>query len=296
MSDKEDHLCPEAREALQLPTPERIAFAREDRWVGYTRAQQIIRQCDDLLIYPRSLRMPCLLIVGRANNGKSSIIQRFIQRHPPISDASGGYGGHIAWIAMPSAPTESNFWSEVLFSLHIAHRADKRSDLKRHEALDAMRTANTRMLVIDEMNHLTNAGKDAGKLLAEIKTLTSAMRIPILASGTTAAIHALRSEPQLMTRFEPVSLDRWTLNTEYRRFLESYERLLPLPARSNLASRELATKIYGMAQEAIGDTVDLLKEAAAVAIEDGKDRIDASTLDKVQTERRRDWDDVAKLA
>lgn len=295
MSDRYSHLRPEAQEALNLPTPDRIAFAREDRWVGYTRAQQIVRQCDDLLTYPRSLRMPCLVIVGRANNGKSSIVQHFIRRHPPISDAIGGFGGHIAWIALPSKPTESNFWSEVLYSLNIAHRADKRPDLKRYEALDAMRTADVRMLVIDEMNHIANAGKDAGKLLAEIKTLTSTMRIPIIATGTTVAINAMRSEPQLLTRFEPVSLDRWTLNTEYLRFLASYEKFLPLPVPSNLASRELAPKIYGIAGEAIGNTVDLLKEGAAVAIEDGKDRIDASTLEKVRAERLRDWDEVAKL-
>lgn len=294
MTDRVDHLCPEARIALELPKPERISFAREDRWVGYTRAQQILRLCDDLLIYPRSLRMPCLLMVGRANNGKSSIVQHFIERHPAVRDAQGSPGASIAWIALPATPTESNFWSEVLFSLNIAHRTEKRADAKRHEALEAMRFADTRMLIIDEMNHVANAGKEAGKILAEIKTLTSTLRIPILATGTALAIHALRSEPQLMTRFEPITLDRWTLDREYLRFLASYEKLLPLPSPSFLASRELAPKIYGLAGDAIGGTVDLLKEASALAIETEKACIDATVLAAVRAERRPDWDDAAK--
>jgi len=289
-----DHLCAEARNALELPSSERIAFAREDRWVGYGRAQQILRHCDDLLIYPRSMRMPCLLVVGRSNNGKSSIVEHFIRRHPATRNQDGSPGCSIAWIALPATPTESNFWSEVLFSLNIAHRIEKRPDAKRHEAIEAMRYAGTRMLIIDEMNHLTNAGKEAAKLLADIKSLTSTMQIPILATGTAPAIHALRSEPQLMTRFEPLTLDRWTLDREYLRFLASYEKLLPLAEPSNLATRELATTIYGFAGDTIGGTVELLKAAAALAIENGKERIDVELLRKVRAERRPDWDEAAK--
>lgn len=294
MTEQTDHLCPEARDALELSTPERIAFARSDRWVGYTRAKEILRQCDDLLTYPRSLRMPCLLMVGRSNNGKSSIMQQFLRRHPPLVNADGEPGGSIAWMALPATPTESNFWSEVLYALCISHRTDKRADAKRSEAMEAMRYADTRMLVIDEMNHLTNAGKEAGKLLADIKTLTSTMRIPILATGTAPAIHALHSEPQLMTRFQPMTLDRWTLDREYLRFLASYEALLPLPAPSLLATRELAMAIYGMAGDTIGGTVVLLKEAAVLAIETGKDRIDKAVLAAVRAERNIDWEEAVK--
>jgi hypothetical protein len=289
-----DHLCAEARAALELPKPERIAFCKADRWVGYTRAQQILRQCDDLLQYPRSLRMPCLLMVGRSNNGKSSIVEQFIRRHPCLIKDDGSPGFSISWVALPATPTESNFWSEVLWSLNIEHRTQERAEAKRHSAIEAMRYANTRMLVIDEMNHLVHAGKDAGKLLAEIKNATSALRIPILATGTQPAIHALRSEPQLMTRFEPIVLERWTLDKEYLRFLASYEKLLPLAEPSDLASRTLAPTIYGMAGDVIGGTVELLKEAAAFAIERGRERIDAQLLADLRTLRLPDWDDAAR--
>ena len=290
----QDHLCSEARQALQLPKSERISFCREDRWVGYTRAQQILRQCDDLLLHPRSLRMPCLLIVGRSNNGKSSIVEHFIKRHPFLTKEDGTLGFSISWVALPAKPNESNFWSEVLWSLNISHRSQDRADLKRPAAIDSMRHANTRMLVIDELNHLVNAGKEAAALLAEIKNVTSALRIPILATGTQPAIHALRSEPQLMTRFEPIVLERWKLDAEYLRLLASYEQLLPLAERSDLASRTLAPMMYSMAGDTIGDTVSLLKEAAVLAIETGRERIDEKVLSQLRGHRRADWDDAAK--
>lgn len=290
----QDHLCSEARQALELPKSERISFCREDRWVGYTRAQQILRQCDELLLHPRSLRMPCLLIVGRSNNGKSSIVEHFMKRHPFLTKDDGTPGFSISWVALPAKPNESNFWSEVLWSLNISHRGQDRADLKRPAAIDSMRHANTRMLVIDELNHLVNAGKEAATLLAEIKNVTSALRIPILATGTQPAIHALRSEPQLMTRFEPIVLERWKLDAEYLRLLASYERLLPLAERSDLASRTLAPTMYSMAGDTIGDTVSLLKEAAVLAIETGRERIDEEVLSQLRGHRRADWDDAAR--
>lgn len=296
MSTEFKHLCQDALETLQLPKPDRIEFCKADRWVGYTRAQQILRLCDDLLLYPRSLRMPCLLIVGRPNNGKSSIVEHFIGRHPYTIKDDGTPAFSISWVALPAKPDPSSFWSEVLWSLNIEHRPQDRADAKRHAAVDAMRFANTRMLMIDEMNHLIYAGKDAGGLLAEIKNVTSALRIPIVATGTSQAMNALRSEPQLMTRFEPAVLDRWTLDKEYLRFLVSYEQFLPLAEPSNLASRELAPLIYGIAGDAIGGTVKLLKDAAALAIEQGQERITAKLLGEFRGQKLSDWDEAARRA
>lgn len=289
----EDHLRPEARDALELPRPARIEFCLQNRWIGYTRAEQILRSIDDLLLYPRTLRMPCLLVVGRSNNGKSSLVEQVPRRHPFIIGDDGRPAFSVSWLAMPGTPTESSFWSEVLYSLNIAHRVKDGPDVKRNAAMDAMRDANTRLLMIDEMNHLANAGKDAGRILAEIKNVTTALRIPILATGTQQAVNALRSEPQLMTRFEPLVLERWTLSKEYLRFLASYETFLPLAEPSNLASRELAPTIYDMSGDAIGGTVTVLKQATKFAIENGRERIDAKLLAAFKHSRPPGWDEAA---
>jgi hypothetical protein len=290
------HLIPEVAAALELPLLERIEFCQMDRWVGYTRAQQILKQLDDVFAYPKSLRMPNILLVGRSDNGKSSIVQHFVHRHPMIMREDGSPGPCVAWVSMPATPSESSFWSEVLWSLNIRHGERDPPEKKRRQAFDAMEYASVRVLAIDEFNHLTNAGKDAAKLLAAIKNISTALRIPIIASGTQAAINALNSDPQMKSRFEPAVLDRWKLDREYLRFLASYETFLPLAQPSNLAGREIAPTIYGMAGDTIGGTVKLLKSAASHALRTGHERIDAGVLASMNYVRSGDWDEAARRA
>lgn len=290
------HLEERAAEALEVPANERISFARADRWIGYTRAKQVVVQLDDLFSYPKSIRMPNVLLVARSDNGKSSILEHFIGRHPLLIREDGSPGPHILYMRMPATPTQSSFWSELLWSLRICHGESEPAERKRRQAFDAMQYANVRIVVMDEFNHLTNAGKEAPRLLAAIKNISNALRIPLVASGTQPAIAALNSDPQLRSRFEPAVLDRWTLDREYLRFLASYERFLPLPEPSNLADRILAPKIYAMAGDAIGGTVKVLKEATAFAISHGLPRIDMEVLTKMPFVTASGWEDVAKRA
>lgn len=197
-------------------------------------------------------------------------------------------------ISMPETPDETELWSLILWSLGISHGERAPASIKKREAKSAMTYAGIRVLAIDEFNNLTYAGRRAADLLALIKGLSNDLKISIVAAGTQAAINALNSEPQMKSRFEPAALDRWRLDTDYLRFLASYERFLPLAQPSNLASRELAPVIYGMAGETIGGTVKLLKAAAVKAIQLGREHIDTGVLKSTDFVRKDGWDDVMR--
>jgi hypothetical protein len=288
------HLSAEVVGLLDLSRPERIDHCKADRWIGYSRAVEIMRQLDQLLVYPKTLRMPNLLIVGRSGNGKSSILERFASRHPVQVSGTGTPIAPVLHISMPETPDESEFWSEILWAMGISHGDRDSAALKKRQAKSVLSYAGVRVLVIDEFNNLTTAGKRAGDLLAAIKGLSNDIKICVVAAGTQAAINALNLEPQMKSRFEPAALDRWKLNTEYLRFLTSYERLLPLAEPSDLASRELAPVIYAMAGETIGATVKLLKEAASHALTAGMERIDIKVLKDLTWTRQDEWDDIAR--
>jgi hypothetical protein len=294
MIDALSHLNIDVQPLLQLPADERIEHCKSDHWIGYTRATQIMQQLDQLLVYPKSLRMPNLLIVGRSGNGKSSILERFARRHPVQITSTGSPIAPVLHIAMPETPDESEFWSEILWSMGISHGDRDSAAAKKRQAKSILQYAGIRVLVIDEFNNLTTAGKRAADLLAAIKGLSNDLKISVIAAGTQAAINALNLEPQMKSRFEPAALDRWKLNTEYLRFLASYERLLPLAEPSNMASRELAPRLYAMAGETLGSTVKLLKEAASFAIESGKEKIDDDVLRRMTWTRADEWEDIAK--
>ncbi|MBK8183954.1 MAG: TniB family NTP-binding protein [Candidatus Competibacteraceae bacterium] len=288
------HLDASVVEALDLPKPARVAFCQADRWIGYTRATQILSQLDQLVGYPKTLRMPNVLVVGRSGNGKSSILERFTHRHPVQETAAGSPIAPVLLVEMPETPDESKLWSTVLWGLSISHREKDPAALKKRSVKSAMHYAQVRILAIDEFNNLVNAGRAAGDLLAAIKGLSNELKISVVAAGTQSAINALNSDPQMKSRFEPAVLDRWKLDGEYLRFLASYERLLPLAEPSGLATRELAPKLYGMTGDTLGATVKLLKQAAVSAIESGKERIDAKLLDQVPWVRPGEWDEVAR--
>lgn len=293
MSDL-DHLLPEVREAVTLPKAERIEFCREDRWIGYAGAERIRNKLDDLVAFPRTLRMPDLLIVGRNGNGKSAILEHFARSHTVQSAEDGTPFKPVLLIEMPDTADASAFWSEILWAMLIAHRENDHPRKKKQQVKSILQYARVRVLVIDEFNNVVNAGRKAGALLASIRELSNTLKLSIVAAGTQAAINALNSDPHMKSRFSPVPLTRWSLNEDYLRFLASYERLLPLAEPSGLATRELAPRLYGMGGDAIGGTVNVLKAAAKAAIETGTERITVPLLEKLDWTGPEGWEELAR--
>ncbi len=290
------HLHKDMLPLLEESKAERILACQLDRWIGYPRATDILKRLDDLIVYPKTLRMENLLVVGRSGNGKSALIDRFFNRHAVQQTELGTALVPIVRIEMPETPDESELWSLILWHLGISHREREPAHIKKRQVKSLMLSLQVRILVIDEFNNLTRAGKAAGDLLAAIKGLSNDLKLSVVAAGTQEAVNALNSDPQMRSRFQPAILDRWILNTEYLRFLSSYEQLLPLKNASNLASRELAPSIYGMAGDTVGGAVRLLKKASVKAIESGVEKITKEVLADLDWTRSDQWDEVGRRA
>ena len=89
MADVTSHLHERARAALDLSVEARVEYISRPRWIGYTRATQILDQLEALLTHPRTHRMPGLLIVGETNAGKTMLANRFVQVHPACDHPDG---------------------------------------------------------------------------------------------------------------------------------------------------------------------------------------------------------------
>ena len=67
------HLSEKTRKFTESATYEqRIKHVKEFRWIGYSDSIKILKKMDDLMDYPKSSRMPNLLLVGDSNNGKTA--------------------------------------------------------------------------------------------------------------------------------------------------------------------------------------------------------------------------------
>ncbi len=284
------HLTLAAQAMLERSLEDRITYALEDQWIGYTRAQQALDTLNDLINHPPSLRMPSLLLVGESGNGKSTIVEKFKSQHPVATRSAGEALIPVVVVEMPSEPSETRFWTELLLALSIAHRDSDPVQRKKNQALSVLTYVGCRMLVIDEVhNVLFGRIPQQRQFLGVLKNLSNDLKLPIVAVGTREAIRTLHTDPQLSSRFEAFGLPRWALDREFLRLLVSFERVMPLPAPSGLTDREMAAKLHGLSGGTIGGLSRILKKAAVYALRKGRDRIAAATLDEIDWVRLADY-------
>lgn len=283
MTNQIDHLNESARAALALSDQERINFIRRPRWIGYTKAKQIIAQLENLLTHPKTHRMPNLLLVGETNNGKTMIVNRFHQLHPASDDPN---TEQCQWpvlvIQAPPVPSEARFYTAILEKFSAPYRSRDSVYKKQFQVLKILSRVRVQMLIIDEIHQIV-AGKIGAQrqFLNTIKYLGNELQIPIVGVGTYEAFNALQTDPQLANRFEPAALPRWEQGREYLRLLSSFERMLPLKQAAHLTGEDLAFKLLSMSEGTIGELSALLTRAAVSAIEKRTETITPKLLDGI---------------
>lgn len=279
-----EHLAEAVRPLADRSIQERIDLVRKDIWINYPVAVEKIRELEDLLTMPRQQRAINKLLFGRSNNGKSAILKRFCQAHPPTIDEDGRSTVPVVYVSMPSLPIETDFWSAILKALKIAHRDTEPAPRKRQRALDVLERVQTRVLVVDEIHNLLQGRITAQKqFLVVLKNLTIEARIPIVAAGTDDALHTFATDEQFDSRFQPMKIPDWKNELPFHQLLAGWERLLPLRSPSNLPA--LASRLHYLADGTIGGLALALKAAAVLAIRNGKEQITAETLELVQPSR-----------
>lgn len=283
MSSEFSHLGEQAIAALGLSDNERIDRIRGSRWIGYTKAKRILDKLEDLLSHPKQHRMPNLLIVGDTNNGKTMLVNRFHQRHLAYDNPSGdSIILPVLLIQAPPIPDENRFYNSILDNISAPYKSGDRADKKQFQAIHILDHLKTRMLMIDEIHHiLAGSLTKQRQLLNTIKYLGNELKIPIIGIGTPDAFNAIQTDPQLSNRFEPVTLPRWEMNTEYLRLLTSFEYMLPLRKQSNLADVTLALKVLAMSEGILGEISAILTKAAIKAIKTGAEHINIQMLDSI---------------
>jgi hypothetical protein len=274
-----EHLAERVRPVLDASDEERVQFAYAERWIPYPRANRILSLLEDLLVMPRTHRMPNLLIVGDTNNGKTAVLKRFRKLHPCVENAQkDGNELPVVYIQAPPVPDEGRLYNAILTAVRAPFRTNDRVDEKQKIVLRMIRRLEVRVLLIDEIHHIV-----AGHLTKQhqfrnlLKYLGNELEISIVAAGTRDAFNALNTDPQLANRFTPALLPLWEPGREWDRLVLSFERRLPLRKPSQLAHNASAT-LLEMTGGAIGELSRLLNAAAIEAIRSGRERIDKTLL------------------
>lgn len=284
MPERYPHLLPDVRTLVDRSRDERIDFVQSDQWIGYPAATDAMDRLESLLTQARSARMTWGLFIGNAGNGTTTILETFAIRHdgPPLLRDAEGRPSHrplpIIVITMPHEAGDAAFWTAILDRLRCA--PPRKAEALKPYACAIMEQLQVRMLILDEAHTLAGLRPSAQReRLRLIAGLADDLRLAIVAAGNSHAQTVVDSEPQTAGRFTPFVLPRWQKDRDFRDFLASYERVLPLPEPSHLTERAPLEALLAASGGILGHVVKILRRAAETAIRDGRPRIDLGLIE-----------------
>ena len=277
------HLAASVQEQAQLDDDARIRALLRDRWIDYPRATEALQRLERLLQTPQRERMPCLVLHGDSNIGKTLITAKFRRQHPSAFDDAMGVDHHpIVAMQMPATPDQHRFYSALLFELGAPHNASARLSVLERLSRDLLRRIAPRMLIVDEVHHLlAGSWREQRASLNLLKYLANDLRLSIVLVGTSDAMLALETDAQMRSRFSPFEVARWRESEDLRRLLGAFERVLPLRRASDLAQRSIVQFLLAASEGLLGEVSRLLNEAAEMAIRDGSERVTLAHLEHV---------------
>lgn len=85
--------------------------------------------------------------------------------------------------------------------------------------------------------------------------------LSIVAAGTHEALHVMRYNPQIASRFEQIE-SIWTETHELRRFVAGYLALLPLKKSLAEIDKRFVSYLLELTEEVTDRIVDVLRRAA----------------------------------
>lgn len=256
-----------------VPAPRRrtlsdaqVASVVRDRWVNYPAGDAGLQRLTELLAMRPRVRMPCLLIYGMSGAGKTMLLEKFRRDSAATRQPKSGHRAIIT-TQMPPVPVLRSLYGEIVRTLGGPSRPTARFYELESTALDLLRQANPRMLIIDEFQHLLScSSRDQRAALNMVKYLSNDRRMSIVAAGTPEALHVMRFDPQIASRFEQMELPVWTETEELRRFIAGFVAMLPIDIRPETIDQRFVEYLLLLTDGVTGRITELLKGAAIETI------------------------------
>lgn len=268
------HLYPAARTLAALSAEDRIHRIRADRWISYPRAEAALAKLETLMSFPERARMPNLLLVGESGMGKTMIIEKFTRDHAAnFDDTTGRLHMPVVAVQMVSGPDESRFYRRILAAIGAPEPPRATLAVLESLALRLLSELRPGMLVIDEI-HSLQAGtiREQVRFLNMLRFLGNELRVPLVCVGTAQARNALRTDAQLVRRFEAFALPPWREGEDFTGLITTLARSLPLRRESQIDEKALLRmiKVTGGITSGI---FSIMSQLAITAIGSGEERI-----------------------
>lgn len=279
-----NHLLPHVHDLMELSQNERISAIHSDWWIGYGTANRALDKLHGLLVHPKRVRMPNLMIIGPTNNGKTMIVEKFRRKHPQMLSSCGQHDiVPVVIMQMPSDPSPGRFYTALLRAINMPYLNYRIPAAIEQTVLRILGSIDTRVLIIDEIhNLLSGSNSKQQEFLNLLRFIGNELRLSIVGVGIKDAYLAIRTDNQLENRFEPLVLPTWSDDVEFARLLASFTGILPLKKPSNLLADDVRQMILEKTEGTIGEISTFLRRGAELAITSGHECLDCEILSRVE--------------
>ncbi len=285
MNDKKyfEMLLPETQAAINFDLKDKIQFVLSGKFIPYKTADNILQTMEDFLQEPRKSRMPSLVVYGDSNNGKTSIIEEFVNRHPP-TDGLNSDPLPVIDVEAPAGPDIAMLYNNILDKILIPYKKSHTLSQKEHLIKHHAAKLGTRMLIIDEINNiLAGSAPKRAFFMNAVKGLSNQLNLNIVVFGISTALLATSTDEQIQSRFRPIRLPKWLLDEEYANLLASLELTLPFRKHPEISTNaKLATKIFDMSGGVLGYIVEIVNKCAVEALKKGQERVRLEDLKEIE--------------
>ena len=169
----------------------RLHVLQRDRWVDYPRASQALAHLERLLSTPKRERMPCMVMHGESNIGKTLIVTKFQREHPPKFDTVAGVERRpVVAMQMPATPDQHRFYSALLFELGAPHSASASLSVLEDLARGLLRRIAPQMLIVD--------------ICVVLGDVELARRVPRASGDPLHITHSRRSHSTMSSRWRAI--------------------------------------------------------------------------------------------
>jgi hypothetical protein len=263
-----DHLHTGVWSFLDESREDRITRLYAPKWVPYERGNEALARMEHLMRHPPSGRMPCMLLHGDSNIGKTMIVEKFVREHPNACNEFGEVDvRRVLRLQMPAKPNDGKFYAQIIDGLGGQAPYSRRGPDLEILGLRLLHRQPPRLMIVDEVHHLlAGSVREQRQALNQLKFLSNELRMSVVALGTTEALYAMQTDPQIASRFEPYALPRWKESADLRAFVVSFGRLLPLERPSPLGSKNVIQKLMAYSKGLTGKITSLLAQSAELAI------------------------------
>jgi len=257
--------------------------------VLHTRVKKILKSIEEChQSYFRKGESVNLFISGDTGLGKTTICDEYVSRFPMKQDGKGTFLP-VLYVRTPTSPTMKSLTTKLLDAFNDPAAFTGTFLEQRLRLRNMIRACGTQLVILDELQHMIDPEKkrilhNASNFLKE---LIDELEVPTIGVGLSTSEPVLISNLQLGRRIsqrEELTPFKWSEKgdqKEFRRLLMTIDAQLPLKKTSELATEEMAHRIYHATGGVMDHIMKLVRHSAQVAVEKDMDHIDSELLSHV---------------